>query len=1156
MSHTDISEYESIESFNDAQRISSTDDDVSSIGSFQLDNKFPRDQKIWKETNSESLNLHIDISQPTQFTNTTNSNDDNVKKLVDDGDQNNQHHSNNKKEDINKSENQSPCVDKIDDVDQNNQQHSTNKKEDINKSENESPCADKIDDDNEINNAYSTQTQLYTQNIEPYNTQTQVNNTNIDSLQVENKEPTENKPHSTQIIMIRRANENPNKMLPKLNSQVTDETVSYDSPTQPQIYDIEEETTNSIVGTTTLDDTKADNTSTHFPNQDLLGAEKQDTKELHYSPTQQELIVIQKENIEESKDSLAQTQSDDEQEERIKDVCDSPTQKQSSDIQEQKVEDMCDSPTQEQSNDIQEQKIEDMCDSPTQKQSNDIQEQKVEDMCDLSTQKQLDEQEQNVEDIHDFATQKQTDDIQEQKVEDMYDLSAQQKIDDVPQQSADDVYDLSTQQQLDDVPEQSGDDVHDLSTQIQIDDIQQITGHTSNDNTDIIHICDIAEEDEHVKVPSPVNFEEVTTLDSNLVKNKETAHKTVSTQFKEDDSDNSSMEEEDEEEYEEEDEEDEEDEEEEGDNLEKNLGKNDNSKTFDQHVSINDAISYSKPVTSTIPSYLSNNKFQNIYTTNTSGSKQDDITEHTFESSVDNTEKDTIETHYDDNDTTICRIHQSLLKCILLPSTILKSIALIHLKEDEDKIAWSMFCDHKSVNDTLENEYIKRMCYAKTFSDMLKMTKEEIDKLFEELFLDTQESIQFIQTEIHNIKMIVLPMFENLYQKFMKTKLKKIEDYNVFLFIFTAVFKCTKKSGNLSFTNISDDVKENLFLIEREVCDRNQVINKLPNPTQLYWFQTAMNLLSTINLKEILHFCFKSNLTHEVSVENEDTYTLKCMANVIIKRTIFLQDEEEKEKLLKDIQSKMIKMISKSIDVYFSELDEDTTNKRSLYRTKQNIVLKDSDQVKRYVIHANILTDHYKKTSQAPRIWELNNLLNVNNWQKNMDAKRMSKNIESMLAATKDFISWCKRYDDGKNMTHDDKKCLLRTKTMNECCNDILGEVMIVSTPYEVMKPFHVSPVIVYQSVSEAEDMYFQAKEVSKACILFIMLSMVKRVVFISSKECNGNTVIITSGAKQYYEPKQNDMNIILTSGDTSVLSGQILDRVLQSMKKKESIKI
>ena len=505
----------------------------------------------------------------------------------------------------------------------------------------------------------------------------------------------------------------------------------------------------------------------------------------------------------------------------------------------------------------------------------------------------------------------------------------------------------------------------------------------------------------------------------------------------------------------------------------------------------------------------------------------------------------------DENSSNInCTFHESVLKCILLPSSILKAIALLHLK-DEDKVMWELLCQNKSSNDTLENEFIKRMCYARIFNEILNMKDKEVNQLFDDLFLNTKDTISSILNEINNIKTIILPMYQNLYKKYINTKHEKIEEFNIFLFVFTVVFKCQKYNDlhenyyGSDFPQLFDSVTNMITNLECKITDRFKTLHKLPLPNEFYWFEKAIDLLSALNVKQSLHFCLTNNLMTNVSIENEEIYTLKCMAHVIIKRNIFSGKD------LTDLKTKMSKMICKSNDIYFSD-----NIAPHLYRTKEKMVTKDPGQLKRYVIHSNILSDKpLSKTHQMPRIWELNNLLNVNNWQENMDESRMSQNIESMLSATKDFIIWYRRYDK-KDMTNDEKKCLLRSKTMTECCNDILGDIMIISSPFEVMKPFHVSPVIVYQNVSEAEDMYFQAKEVSKACILLIMLSMVKRIVFVLPKECNGNTVIVTSGAKDHYNTKQNDMNIIFNTGDTSVLSSQVLDSVLKCMKRKESIKL
>ena len=125
-------------------------------------------------------------------------------------------------------------------------------------------------------------------------------------------------------------------------------------------------------------------------------------------------------------------------------------------------------------------------------------------------------------------------------------------------------------------------------------------------------------------------------------------------------------------------------------------------------------------------------------------------------------------------------------------------------------------------------------------------------------------------------------------------------------------------------------------------------------------------------------------------------------------------------------------------------------------------------------------------------------------------------------------------------------------KMMGE--DSILSRALSLGVPYEVMRCFHVSPIIVNHDGSQHSDWREKGKENAKACVLLIMLSVVRNVVFKASRETNCNTVIITSRVRDSYEKRQCDLHVEFGTSSCIVLSADCLERVLTAIQKKEDL--
>ena len=108
---------------------------------------------------------------------------------------------------------------------------------------------------------------------------------------------------------------------------------------------------------------------------------------------------------------------------------------------------------------------------------------------------------------------------------------------------------------------------------------------------------------------------------------------------------------------------------------------------------------------------------------------------------------------------------------------------------------------------------------------------------------------------------------------------------------------------------------------------------------------------------------------------------------------------------------------------------------------------------------------------------------------------------------------------------------------------------------FEVMRCFHIHYSIVARDNNSTTDLRQQAMEIANVCILLIMLSCVRNVVFVEKEKANLNTVFVTPSARHHYKHQPSDMNITF-QGDTLLLSQDILDQVLNAIKHKSNITI
>ena len=176
---------------------------------------------------------------------------------------------------------------------------------------------------------------------------------------------------------------------------------------------------------------------------------------------------------------------------------------------------------------------------------------------------------------------------------------------------------------------------------------------------------------------------------------------------------------------------------------------------------------------------------------------------------------------------------------------------------------------------------------------------------------------------------------------------------------------------------------------------------------------------------------------------------------------------------------------------------------------------------------------HYPRPSKEAtlNVGRLDELLSPKLWGSCSPFVCNRKTINELMRLTVDFCTHAIKFDPVKKITEGcrEKRDVLRA-LVNRCSGP-LSRALIIALPYEVMRPFFVSPAIVALEGSSNLNVREIGKEVYKACLLLIMLSAVRNLVFVPSTETEGNTVIVTGSACDSYTLNPRDTNICMVSG-------------------------
>lgn len=191
--------------------------------------------------------------------------------------------------------------------------------------------------------------------------------------------------------------------------------------------------------------------------------------------------------------------------------------------------------------------------------------------------------------------------------------------------------------------------------------------------------------------------------------------------------------------------------------------------------------------------------------------------------------------------------------------------------------------------------------------------------------------------------------------------------------------------------------------------------------------------------------------------------------------------------------------------------------------------------------------------SCMPHIYALENLLTPSTWE-SIERQTIPNNIDKMVRLTKDLCKWGNKQNKNGKILDSKLKNRIKQEISLMGSESILKRAMSIASAYEVMRCFHLSPVIVNHDCVGDIDLRSKGKETAKACILLIMISLVRNVIFSKPEETNCDTVIITSRARDSYVKRQNNLHIEFESSSCIVIDKDCFGDVMTAIQKKEDI--
>jgi hypothetical protein len=370
-------------------------------------------------------------------------------------------------------------------------------------------------------------------------------------------------------------------------------------------------------------------------------------------------------------------------------------------------------------------------------------------------------------------------------------------------------------------------------------------------------------------------------------------------------------------------------------------------------------------------------------------------------------------------------------------------------------------------------------------------------------------------------------------------------------------------TGNVThgFDKLCEEINERRLILTRLLKDVHPDQECLTPISYPVWLPICIALIPCASVHHLIpHNCFHLFRTvHHTERDYDVIRSLLLVASIDCYLSKMPQDKDRFSQIVISLNHCVYSYVMSNL---FQSSDNSSRDDRARYQlAQQHIKCKDMIRIKPPLDHhffSHNSDDKINATSPSvPHLNALENLFTPSTWE-TMEQSSIPQNIDRLTQITRQVCTWSKGFDSksGCVVVDQGRQNVMREeiKMMGE--DSILNRAMSIAAVYEVIRCFHVSPVVVNYDGKAPVDLRSKGKETAKACILLIMLSTVRNVVFRSSRETNCDTVIITSRARDGYEKKQCDLNLEFGSSSSIVLSGVCLERVLTAIQKKEDIVI
>ena len=450
----------------------------------------------------------------------------------------------------------------------------------------------------------------------------------------------------------------------------------------------------------------------------------------------------------------------------------------------------------------------------------------------------------------------------------------------------------------------------------------------------------------------------------------------------------------------------------------------------------------------------------------------------------------------------------SKVKLILLPSGTLRLLSLHNSGCFALDSIWQL--EHTLNEFDIVDEYTKRFIYAKL------LWSNGDKKLLRMIFIDTylltnmqkrecvEELVRLHETVIKTFKTILI------------SKGFQTEKENRFLRYFAIYF-----FGSLSK---KDDMLQKLEKLKTKVNDE-KLLSIYNTQKHVLLYQnltpTAMNMIDFIKTTDDVSFLFSKLFVKWFSCTLTEKEKHSILWIEFCYSLLHCKVKHARQNLNRIIHFTSLSMLD----------GDDTENMITFKQHKDSALLQSVP-----LLHTK--DDYIHTSTSVPNVKRLEQLLRN---------KELSKNlVYELIDLTKEFCTYKIGYRRGRCIVDGGRETFLR-KCISS--NDVptIKKAYEISSDFEVMRPFHLSPAITFDP---------DVKDIQRACLFLVTLSIVGNMFFVPETDVEGNTVIITPSAKSDYTRRCNDIHITIKTQDSPILSADAVTHVIESLIAKEDCSI